>query len=73
MSGFTTAKINSSPDQAHNKITHLFLRQLHPTLNTSDPSKMTILALLIFFLARHELTVYYEVEMSAKMRAMDIV
>ena len=39
MANFT----NNLPDQASG-ITHLFLRKLHPTLNTSDPSDMTILA-----------------------------
>ena len=67
MSGFSTAKINSLPDQASG-ITRLVLRKL--TLNTSDPSEMTILA---FFLARRELTVYCKAEMCAKMREMAIV
>ena len=71
MSGFTTAKINSLPDQASG-IKHLFLRKLHFTLNTSDLSEVTILALLVF-LSRYALTVYYKVEMCTKMRAMDTV
>ena len=74
---FTIAKINSLPDQASG-ITHFFLRKLHVTLhmmmmmmmmNTSEFQQNDDLS-STFFIARHELPVYYKVEMCAKMRAM---